>query len=114
MQFNKDAVGPFGVVFVTYRHKILDKGPCKIYGLNGASANGARDHDFFYTYEQWWRQFLENIHTNSYFVHFHALFFTLDTTCADNKDKPITGCKNQLIKKCCRNVWLITFITWKP
>ena len=31
---------------------------------------------------------------------FIALFFTLDTICADNKDKCMTGCKNQLIKKC--------------
>ena len=30
------------------------------------------------------------------FVHFYALSFTLDTICADNKDKPMAGCKNQL------------------
>ena len=36
--------------------------------------------------------FLEN------FVHFYDLYFTLDTICADNKDKPMAGCKNQLIK----------------
>ena len=26
--------------------------------------------------------------------------FTPDTICADNKDKPLSGCKIQLIKKC--------------
>ena len=26
--------------------------------------------------------------------------FTLDTICAANKDTPMAGCKNQLIKKC--------------
>ena len=34
------------------------------------------------------------------FVHFYALFFTLDTIFADNKDKPMAGCKNQFMKKC--------------
>ena len=33
---------------------------------------------------------------NTFFLHFYALFFTLDTICADNKDKPMAGCKNQL------------------
>ena len=39
---------------------------------------------------------------DTFFIHFYELFFTLDTICADNKDKPMTGCKNQLIKKCLR------------
>ena len=38
---------------------------------------------------------------NTFFIHFHALFFTLDTICADRKDK--LGCKSQLIEKCLRN-----------
>ena len=33
---------------------------------------------------------------------FYELFFTLDTIYADNKDKPMAGYKNQLIKKCLR------------
>ena len=33
---------------------------------------------------------------NTFFFHCHTLFFTLDTICADSKDKPMTGCKNQL------------------
>ena len=34
---------------------------------------------------------------NSLFIHFYALFFISDTICADNKEKPMTGCKiNQL------------------
>ena len=40
---------------------------------------------------------------NTFFIHFYALYFTLDTICADNKDKPMAGCKNQFIKKCLRN-----------
>ena len=40
---------------------------------------------------------------NTFFVQFYALFFTLDTICADNQDKPMAGCKNQLIKKSLRN-----------
>ena len=35
---------------------------------------------------------------NAFFFHFHESFFTLDIICADNKDKPMAGCKNQLIK----------------
>ena len=58
--------------------------------------------------------FLENIYKGQIlFVHFHGLSFTLDTVCADNKDKPVSGCKNQLIKKCLRNISLLTFITMK-
>ena len=41
---------------------------------------------------------------NTFFIQFYALFFTLDTICADNKDKPDAGCKNQLIKKCLRDI----------
>ena len=41
---------------------------------------------------------------NTFFIHFHALFFILDTVCADNKDNLMADCKNQLIKK------LLTFI----
>ena len=41
---------------------------------------------------------------NTFFVHFYKLLFTLDTICADNKDKPKTGCKSQLVKKCLRNL----------
>ena len=37
---------------------------------------------------------------NSFFIHFYELFFTPDTICAHNKDKPMAVCKNQLIKKC--------------
>ena len=47
---------------------------------------------------------LENIYMEH--ILFHSLLciiFTLDTICADNKDKPMAGCKNQLIKKCLRN-----------
>ena len=40
---------------------------------------------------------------NTFFLHFYAIFFTPGTSCADNKDKPIAGCKNQLLKKCLRN-----------
>ena len=49
-------------------------------------------------------QFLEKTYVQGkyFFVHFYELFFTLDTICADNKDKPMAGCKNQLIKKCLR------------
>ena len=32
---------------------------------------------------------------NIFFVHFYALFFTPDTICADNIDKPMARCKNQ-------------------
>ena len=39
---------------------------------------------------------------NTFSIHFYELFFALDTFCADNKDKPMAGCKNQLIKKCLR------------
>ena len=48
---------------------------------------------------------LENIHTGKilFSVYFYSLFFTLDTICADNNDKPTAGYKNQLIKKCLRN-----------
>ena len=41
--------------------------------------------------------------TNTFFIHFYALLFTLGTICVDNKDKPMAGCKNQLIKRCLRN-----------
>ena len=43
--------------------------------------------------------FLENIYMGQmlFFAHFCALFFTLDTICADHKDKLMVGCKNQLI-----------------
>ena len=38
--------------------------------------------------------FLENIYMGQIlFAHFCALFFTLDTICADNKDKRMVGCK---------------------
>ena len=30
---------------------------------------------------------------NTFFCSFHELFFTLGTICADNKDKPMAGCK---------------------
>ena len=45
--------------------------------------------------------FLENIYTgeNTFLFIFMNYFFTLDTICADNKDKPMAGCKNQLIEK---------------
>ena len=36
------------------------------------------------------------------FIFMHYLF-TLDTICAESKDKPMAGCKNRLIKKCWRN-----------
>ena len=39
---------------------------------------------------------------NTFLGHYYELFFTQDTICADNKDKPMAGCKNQLIKKCLR------------
>ena len=35
---------------------------------------------------------------NTFFIHFYALFFSPDIICADNKDKPMANCKNQLIK----------------
>ena len=48
--------------------------------------------------------FRKHIHgANTLLVHSYELFFVLDTTCAENKDKPMAGCKNQLIKKCLRN-----------
>ena len=50
---------------------------------------------------------------NTFFRYFCALFFTLDTICADNKDKSMTGCKNRLIKKCLRNFYFLTCITLK-
>ena len=65
---------------VSIKTKTSHKGPCKIYGLHGASENGA----------------------NTLFDQFYALLFTPDTICADDKDKPMAGCKNQLIKKCLR------------
>ena len=40
---------------------------------------------------------------NTFFIHFHVLFFILDIICADNKDKSMAGYKNQLIKKCLRD-----------
>ena len=47
--------------------------------------------------------FRKHIYMGKYFfVHFYALFFALDTICADKKDKLMSGCKNQLIKKCLR------------
>ena len=66
-----------------------------------AGANG----DFLYTYEQRGRHiFRKHIYgTSTFFIHFYALFFTPDTICADNKDKPMAGYKSQLIKKCLRN-----------
>ena len=50
-------------------------------------------------------QFLENTYMEQmlFFAHFSELLFTLDTICADNKDKPMAGSKNQIIKKCLRN-----------
>ena len=39
---------------------------------------------------------------NTFSFIFYELFFTPDTVSADNKDKPMAGCKNQLIKKCLR------------
>ena len=60
--------------------------PCKIYGLHGAGANRVWGQDFLYTTGQ--GLFLGNIYgANTFFIHFHALFFILDTICADNKDK---------------------------
>ena len=48
--------------------------------------------------------FLENIYTMQILFHsFSFIIFTLDTICADSKDKPIAGCKNQLIGKRLRN-----------
>ena len=43
--------------------------------------------------------FLENIYMREIlFIHSFALFCTLDTICAGNKDKRMAVCKNQLIK----------------
>ena len=44
--------------------------------------------------------FLETIYIwGKYFFHsFLCIIFTVDTICADNKDKPMAGRKNQLIK----------------
>ena len=50
---------------------------------------------------------------NTFFVHFYELLFTLDTICANNKDKHMAGCKNQLIEKCLRKFQLLIFITLK-
>ena len=71
----------------------------KIYGLYGASANGVRGKDFS-THINNGRgtSFRKHVWGKYFFVHLYALFFTLDTICADNKDKPMAGCKNQLIK----------------
>ena len=80
------------------------KGPCKIYALYGAGANGVRGHYVSPRINNRGGSFVENIYSGKYFfVQFYSLFLTLDTTCADNKDKPMAGCKNQLIKKCWRN-----------
>ena len=75
-----------------------------MYGLFEASANGVLGKDFsthinsgagrFFRKHVYW--------TNTFFVHFYELFFTLDTIRVDNKDKPMVGCKNQVIKKCLR------------
>ena len=48
--------------------------------------------------------FLQNIHMEQILFSFIFMnyFFTLDTICADKKDKPMKGCKNQSIKKCLR------------
>ena len=48
--------------------------------------------------------FKKHIHgANTFFIHFYVLLFTLGTISADNKEKPMAGCKNQLIKKYLRN-----------
>ena len=74
-------------------------------GLYGTSANRVWGKDFFYTYKQWGGTFFrKHIYGKIvFFVHFCASFFTLDTICADHKDKPMAGFKNQLIKKCLTN-----------
>ena len=41
---------------------------------------------------------------NTFLFIFMNYFLTLDTICGDTKDKPMAGCKNQLIEKCLRNL----------
>ena len=49
--------------------------------------------------------FMKHIYgDNTFLFIFMNYFLTLDTICADNKDKPMAGCKNQLIEKCLRNL----------
>ena len=61
---------------------------------------GVRGKDFFYTYKQWGRYiFRKHIYeANAFSFIFYELFFTLDTICADNKDRPMAGCKNYSLR----------------
>ena len=43
--------------------------------------------------------FRKHIYGANTFLFIFVNYFSLDTICADNKDKPMAGCKNQLIKK---------------
>ena len=41
--------------------------------------------------------FRKHIHgANTFFIHFYALFLTLDTICADNKEKPMAASKTSI------------------
>ena len=70
--------------------------------LYGAGANGVRGYGFLYIYKQpgkhfFWKAYIRD----KYFFHsLSCIIFTQDTIYADNKDKPMVGWKNQLIKKC--------------
>ena len=75
-----------------------------LYGLYGPGANGVRGKGFSTHINNRARFQKTYIQGKYFFIHFNELFFTLDTICADNKDKLVTGCKNQLIKKCLRNL----------
>ena len=53
----------------------------------------------FYTYKQWGRHIFKKTYVWGKFFH----LFLWIVFCADNKDKPMAGCENQLIKKCLRS-----------
>ena len=80
---------------------LLLRGHAKFMGYMGPVQMGYRAMTFStHINNSRWHFFRKHIYgANTFFIHFYALFYTLDTICADNKDKPMAGCKNQLIKK---------------
>ena len=71
----------------------------KFMGYTGTMQMGYGERTFLYKGTMGQAHFLENIYrANTFFHSFYELFFTLDTICADIEDKPMAGCKNQLIK----------------
>ena len=64
--------------------------------IRGQCKWGTGQGRFLHIYKTGRHIFLENIymgHIYTFSVHFYALFFTLDTICADNKDKPMAAAK---------------------